>query len=72
MKPFSFALAGESKVAQFSSHTGFAVGFALAVTVALAALLAIVLREVVACRACPHRSTCGLTCPGAIPWRRSS
>lgn len=68
LKPFSFALTGDSQVAQFLSHTAFSTGFALALVAALLALAAVGLREVYACRACPHRATCGLVCKGALPW----
>ena len=71
LKPFHFVLAGDSKVGQFMSHTSFATGFALAAGAALLALTAIVLREILACRACPQRHDCGLVCQGALPWRRS-
>ncbi len=68
LKPFSFSLAGDSTIGQFVSHTAFTWGFAFAVTAAILALGAIVLREVLACRACPRRATCGLVCTGVAPW----
>jgi hypothetical protein len=68
LKAFSFSLAGDAKVGQFMSHTAFTWGFAFAVVAAIAALGAVVLREILACRACPHRATCGLVCKGALPW----
>jgi copper chaperone NosL len=68
LKPFSFALAGDSKIGQFLSHTAFTTGFMLATLVTILVLAAVVAREIVACRACPHRATCGLVCRGALPW----
>jgi copper chaperone NosL len=68
MKPFHFALSGTSKIAQFSSDTQFTIGFAIAVLAALLALAAIGLREVVACRSCPHHDDCGIVCKGVLPW----
>ncbi len=72
LKPFSFSLAGDSTIGQFMSHTAFTWGFAFAVAAAILALGAVVLRELVACRACPHRATCGLVCKGALPWTHRS
>jgi len=71
MKPFSFALFGESKVAQFVSTTSFSAGYWIVVGAALAALAALLLRDGVGCSSCARRATCGAACSAVIPWSRS-